>query len=574
MPDGDFASYYTAALAVRKGVPLHRLYEMSYFQRQMDLAGIQNQLGGYIPQTPATMLPFLSFTSLSLLNAKRAWLLENVLLLAASGWLLSRITSFPILRVVALMVVVIGSLHTNILLGQIYALVLMMLTASVLLLEHEQEWAGGFLLGLVFGLKLITAPFLLFFAVKRQWKPLAGMGVALVLGLLSLVFIFGWADLVFYATHILPRSLAGETLDPYNPGNGTLTTFLRRLLIREPELNPSPALESPWLFFFFQPFFALSILWISLLGFASKGKTQTALAGFFIAILVLSPNTASYTFLLLLLPLALLLRRSANVRDWSVLLALVFSLALPLRPAWSWLFPKVWLLLALLAFTVVRYGNPIRFKTASIGVSCALVLSLVLAGIRMASYSEEAGQHWSRIAVERNALYSASPASLPGVITYEALAGNHYVLKSYRNQLVERISQPGDVFDPVSRLDQHAVQFDRVLNGQSQAMLFDPYQGTVQPDVGGLHSDPATEYFSPNGKWTAFVRSRNGSSQVYVGSRGGGPVVQVTHGPCNSITPAWEWNSESILFASDCGRGLGLPALYRAPLSQVPGLQK
>jgi hypothetical protein len=40
----------------------------------------------------------------------------------------------------------------------------------------------------------------------------------------------------------------------------------------------------------------------------------------------------------------------------------------------------------------------------------------------------------------------------------------------------------------------------------------------------------------------------------------------LTGGNCNSSSPAWALDSESILFASDCGRAFGLPALYRARL--------
>jgi hypothetical protein len=34
----------------------------------------------------------------------------------------------------------------------------------------------------------------------------------------------------------------------------------------------------------------------------------------------------------------------------------------------------------------------------------------------------------------------------------------------------------------------------------------------------------------------------------------------------NSDSPAWELNSTAIVFASNCGRGIGLPALYRAEI--------
>jgi hypothetical protein len=42
-----------------------------------------------------------------------------------------------------------------------------------------------------------------------------------------------------------------------------------------------------------------------------------------------------------------------------------------------------------------------------------------------------------------------------------------------------------------------------------------------------------------------------------------GEEMRLTGGNCNSSSPAWELDSKSIVFASDCGRAFGLPALYR-----------
>src|SRR5438270_737482 len=91
----DFPNYYTAAaVLVRKGQPLRNYYEWTWFQRQMNYAGIENQLGGYIPQTPVTMLPLVPVAGLAVQSAKRIWLTCNLGLLALSIWLLSRVTRF------------------------------------------------------------------------------------------------------------------------------------------------------------------------------------------------------------------------------------------------------------------------------------------------------------------------------------------------------------------------------------------------------------------------------------------------------------------------------------------------
>ena len=114
----------------------------------------------------------------------------------------------------------------------------------------------------------------------------------------------------FYATQILPRALEGEIIDPYNSGNGTMATLLRRLFVLEPELNPHPLWNAPVAFFFLRPFAELAdsrsyVAWV--VGSKRAGFERRDFAWFLIAILLLSANTASYTFILLLLPVSLLL---------------------------------------------------------------------------------------------------------------------------------------------------------------------------------------------------------------------------------------------------------------------------
>ncbi|MFB3924159.1 MAG: glycosyltransferase 87 family protein [Terriglobia bacterium] len=84
---------------------------------------------------------------------------------------------------------------------------------------------------------------------------------------------------------------------------------------------------------------------------------------------------------------------------------------------------------------------------------------------------------------------------------------------------------------------------------------------TQRPDVGRLSARyPA---FSPDGVWLAFSSAQRGAWQLCVVKAGSGTIRQLTHGECNSITPAWLPDSRTIVYATDCGRGQGLTALAR-----------
>src|SRR5580765_1086896 len=100
--DTDFPNYYTAAKLTLKREPLRRYYDWVWFQRQIDFAGIDRQLGGYIPHTPFTMLPLLPLTGFSPMRAKQIWILLQVLFLAITILLLARMGRLSVIEVLVL----------------------------------------------------------------------------------------------------------------------------------------------------------------------------------------------------------------------------------------------------------------------------------------------------------------------------------------------------------------------------------------------------------------------------------------------------------------------------------------
>jgi hypothetical protein len=558
----DFPNYYTAAVLVRKGEPLRKFYDWTWFQRQMNYAGVEAQLGSYLPQPPVTMLPMVPLARFPVQTAKRSWLLLNLGFLAGTFWLLARVTQFSFAQVALVAFVGHGTLASNFLLGQYYVFLLFLLALAFFYLDRERPIAGGALVGVAFVLKLYAGPLFLFFAARHRWKAfVAGMFGAISLAALAVV-LFGWSDTVYFASHVLPRALAGDSVDPYNASYQTISALLRRTFVLEPGLNPHPRWNMPWIFFLLGPLVTLTLL-AAPLACARADNFKRDFAWFFIAIVLASTTAVSYTLVLLLLPVMLLLNDEGPVGRLLVLGCYMLA-AMPLRPAWVPFFPKVWVLLVLYYIAGRHELRLLPLKRVAVAAAAVATASLFIAHRAMASYEQEPGRHWERIATGPEAIFSSSPAMLRTGIVYQSIGKKHYDLGYLHDGHVKRFAFDGEALLPEALSPDGPVRFELVSHAHSRMMLLDPASGHVSLQ-GGLPVQPPTQIKSPDGRWVAF----SCSWQICLRPAAGGETIHVTGGNCNSYTPAWEPDSSGIVFASDCGRGLGLPALYRASVANI-----
>ncbi len=566
----DFPNYYTSAAAVRNGLPLHDYYDWTWFQRQMQFRGFGLQRGAYCPNPPLTMLPMLELARLPPQTAKRVWLLLSLAMLAATVWLLSRVSRFSFEQIAVLAFCGIGSLHTNFLFGQYYVFLLFLLTLAWYYLQRDHQSASGLFCGIAFGLKLYGGPFILYFATRRKWRAVAGMVAASVFLAAVAVAMFGWTDVVYYGTRILPRTLEGSSVQPYDPNNATLVTLWRRLFVMDPGLNPGPLWNAPWLFFFLRSAVSLAIVVFTGLGlwFSPAANERRAFAWFTIAVLLLSTSTASYHFIVLLVPLVLLLE-DAGRRESVLLIACYILLTLRLRPAW--LFPKLWLLLMAFAFLGWTFWRVLPRRALALAALAIVAAALFVAGRNMASYAQEPGQRFSRFAVEKGELYEGYPAVSRYGVFYQAMGRDRYVLHWLHGGSIEELVFDGHAIRPVAPTPDGPVWFELLAHGTSTMMRFDPTTKALTPglpQVDGAATEPAV---APTRKWAAFTSTAvPGPQRIWLRNLATNEARPLTGGNCNSWAPAWELDSRAIIFASDCGRAFGLPALYRATVPPRP----
>jgi Glycosyltransferase family 87 len=572
--DTDFPNYYTPAVLVRHGEPLNKYYDWAWFQRQMNFAGLEEQLGTYIPQTPLAMLPLLPMAGFPAQTAKRMWLTLSLGLLIAAVWMLSRITKFRIEHVALVLFAGYGTLQSNFYLGQYYVFLFFLVTLAFYCLEREQSAASGVVCGTIFALKLYGAPFLLCFAAKRNWKAVAGMvGAIAVAGGLATAM-FGWHDVHYFLREILPRAIDGEgTGDPYHSFNGTLLALLRRSFLMEPDLNPHPMWNAPGLFFFLRPFTTLMILAFTVAGLAVKKGVldRRGFAWFAIATLCVAPNLGHYAFILFLPPI-LILMKDADTRERILLVIAYALLGYPLRLEWTRAFPKLWIFLALFCIVGWPYWRALRPKVAiGLAVAVALIASLD-AQRHMVSYRSEPGRRFPRIMFNlapKSFFVSSFAVSKVGIFC-QAIADSRYSLLWLHDNQTEKLSFKGEAFHPRADAQRGLIYFELVTHATSTTMAFDPATRAATPVLTASslpENAGSASTVSPDGKWVAFEVKKPGAQEVWLRSSANDDSRLLGGGRCINASPTWELDSKALLFTSDCQRGMGLPALYRASVA-------
>ncbi|HMD50509.1 MAG TPA: glycosyltransferase 87 family protein [Bryobacteraceae bacterium] len=501
----DFPNYYTAAALARKHAPLRKFYDWTWFQRQMNYAGWEHQLGGYIPHSPLTMLPILPLAGLPPMTAKRVWVAANVAFLFAAIALLANLSGIPASGLIVLATAGYAALQPNFIFGQYYVFILFLLSLGFWLLLGEREFSAGAVLGAVFVTKLYAGPFLVYFAWKRRWRAVAGMlASCAALGLVS-IWLYGWKDNLYYVTSVLPRALVAETNDPYALGLTTVSNMLRHAFVFSPTLNPHPIANAPAAAFFIQTLVTLAapVFCILALPGARKGNRRREVALFLVMLLFASPNRVQYMSVMLLAVIALVWNK-ASVRGRVALVLGYLAMSLPAPGSWMIWFPSVWILLAWFLASGAPYFRELRPAVVAIASAAILCAATFTTYRRMASYGVEPPAILEPVAARAGAIYSASPAASKDGVVYESIAHERYELEHWNAGTRDTYSFDGEAFHPAVAPSGGSIYFELVSGGHSRIMAFDPPTRGLSTVVSS-DLDPTHPAISPDERLLAFL---------------------------------------------------------------------
>ncbi|HYQ86173.1 MAG TPA: glycosyltransferase family 87 protein [Bacteroidota bacterium] len=326
--DSDFPNYYTSARLVVEGGNLTNLYDDAWFQKQIEREGI-DQEGRFSPFPPVDAFIMIPLAYLPPRYALQAWTIVNVLLLGANVLLLSRILGRDRLWSALLFLGSGIALVNNFRLGQFYLALSLLLLAGYLYWRKARSGRSGSLLGAAAALKYFPVLFLPLFIVRKEWKLIFSFLLTILILYALSVLVLG-IEVHRQYLRVLTSHLDGNIQDGYSATFQSWNSLLKRIFVRDPAWNPEPLVGWPPGYILIK--FAIYGI-VAFLTFracrdaaASLGSNAPSVQFALVSIagLLLLPASATYHFLLLVLPVGLLL--SVERAPWRLKQKMILGL--------------------------------------------------------------------------------------------------------------------------------------------------------------------------------------------------------------------------------------------------------
>ena len=123
----------------------------------------------------------------------------------------------------------------------------------------------------------------------------------------------------------------------------------------------------------------------------------------------------------------------------------------------------------------------------------------------------------------------------------------------------------GTVADPALSPNGARVAFASLQRGRWCLRELDIARGVIRPLTAACGDERGPRY-SPDGAHLVFSRRVGGWDGLWLLDIGTGAERRLTRGTGNDNQPAWSADGRSVFFASDRGRGIFMPAVYRLAL--------
>ena len=310
--DTDFPNYYTASRLILDGRDISRIYDESWFQDQINVYGIKQE-GKFSPFPPVTAFIMLPLALLTPDNALRIWTIFNIATLVLSIIFLAKSTNKSWLWTCLIFLVNGIALSNNFRFGQFYLVLTFLMLLGYYFLLRGYPSCAGVMIGLGAAFKYLPIVLLLLLFVRKEWSgiltTLLTIAVLYAFGLM----IFGLEVYKHFFTFVLPEHLSGQIQNPFSSVFQSWDSLLRKIFIYDATVNPSPLFHSAAGFIIAKFSLIIIIVSISVVIFVRTEKIRAdnvlavQYALLIVTAMVLLPASATYHFLLLVVPVGILL---------------------------------------------------------------------------------------------------------------------------------------------------------------------------------------------------------------------------------------------------------------------------
>ncbi|MGE5795410.1 MAG: glycosyltransferase family 87 protein [Ignavibacteria bacterium] len=329
--NSDFPNYYVSSKLLLEGKDLKNIYDDDWFQQKINEYGI-SELGKFSPFPPPTAFIMIPIASLPPLAAKRAYIIINLIALFFIVYLLKKICGFNFINTCNVVLLSGAALVNNFLFGQFYLIMLLLILLGYISLIKNNETSAGIFWGIDAAVKYFTLIYLPILFFKKSWKTLISLVSSVIFINLAALIFFGMDAYTFFFKNVLLSHFNGElsSQSDYAVQFQSWNSFLRNLFVYDAAENTSPLISSLFLFNF-----SRVIIYLLFSGAAflvlyrlkdDRDFIPAAVILLSTLLFVLSPASASYHMLLMILPVILLLKLSRKNIKFSSAIILLFIL--------------------------------------------------------------------------------------------------------------------------------------------------------------------------------------------------------------------------------------------------------
>jgi hypothetical protein len=360
----DFSNYYTSSyVLVHESRNVERLYDSQWFSQRARMLG-SSEGGIFQPFPPPTALLMVPLAFFDMRTAKTLWTVINLGFLASLVVMLSRLSK---LDYSLSFLVLLGSgfaLINNFYLGQSYLILTLCLAFSIQFYTQKKDVLSGIVAGLFIPIKYFPLALVVLFLFEKRWIAAASAGLAALVVLGVSVLTLGPALHRSFLHVVLFEHLDGQMVNPFSATYQSWNSLLRSLFVKDVHLNPHPLVDWAAGYSYARGLVITGLTWVlfraTRIG-VKRGMHFSYLAGILFSFaLLVAPATATYHFLVLSIPVALLssiLLESKQFVPLTVVLICYCGLggisagaldALRLEGVWKLLaYPRLYLLLSL-----------------------------------------------------------------------------------------------------------------------------------------------------------------------------------------------------------------------------------